>query len=534
MNPPSPIGEFLQRQVRVRRGDLAVAALSAVGTAAATTLLLGLSGWFLAGAALAGAAGPVAVQAFNYLLPSAGLRGLAILRTAGRYGERLFGHRAAFHALAALRPALFAGLAAAPRQQTLSLSSGEASARLVQDVNAIEIDFVRRSAPWAAAAGAGAAIAVIALASAWAAIIFLAGLGLQIVVGRLMATRLSGDPGRDQLRASGRLKDGLGAYLLAAPEIRCFDLESRAIEALMAHDADLCRANLAGRDAEALQALVQTGLVAATVGGVAALVSGAALPQAALAVLASLAGLEAVTGVLRAAQQQGAYAEAVARLDAIMVAPRTKSLSPPPHMARLEIDGLRLAPGARLALVGASGAGKTRTLEALLGLRGAGPGRIRIGSAALEAAPLGWARPLFAYAPQDARLLTGTVAENLRLAAPEADDATLWKALADAQLDARIRRMPQGLGTWLGDGGEILSGGERRRLSLARAYLRPAPWLLLDEPSEGLDLDTEAQLVLALDRRLSRSGQGLVMVSHRPAPIALCPQILDVSGQLGV
>jgi ATP-binding cassette subfamily C protein CydC len=530
MTISSPIGDFLVRQVRLRRGDLMIAALAGAATASATTLLLGLSGWFLAGAALAGAGGPIAVQSFNYLLPSAGLRGLAIVRTAGRYGERLFGHRAAFRALAALRPALFAGLAAAPPRLALSLSSGEASARLVQDVGAIETVFVRRSAPWAAAAAAGAAVAVIALASVWAAIAFLAGLGLQIGAGRILADRLSRDPGRDQLRASGRLKDGLGAYLMAAPELRCFDLTSRAIEALMAHDADLSRASLASRDAEAHLALAQAGVAAMTVVAVAALSSGAALPLAALAVLATLAGLDGVGGLLRAAQQQGAYQEAVARLDAVLAAPGPAAAAAP-TLAVLEIDGRRFEPGARLGVVGPSGSGKTRTLEALVGLRAPPPGRIRIGPTRLETVPLGWARPLFAYAPQDARLVTGSVSENLRLAAPEADDAALWDALADAQLDARVRRLPQGLETWLGDGGEVLSGGERRRLSLARAYLRPAPWLLLDEPTEGLDRETEIQLVAALGRRLSRTGQGVVIVSHRPAPLALCSATLDVSGR---
>jgi ATP-binding cassette subfamily C protein CydC len=531
MTAPSPIGDFLARQVRRRRGDLAIAALSGAATAAAATLLLGLSGWFLAGAALAGAGGPIAVQAFNYLLPSAGLRGLAITRTAGRYGERLFGHRAAFRALAALRPALFAGLAAAPPKLSLSLSSGEASARLVQDVSAIETVFVRRSAPWAAAAAAGAAVAVIATASVWAAIAFLAGLGLQIFAGRILADRLSRDPGRDQLRASGRLKDGLGAYLLAAPELRCFDLAPRAIEALMAHDSELSRASLAGRDAEALMALAQAGVVAATIVAVAVLASGAALPFAALAVLATLAGLEGVTALLRAAQQRGAYNEAVARLDAVLVAPRSP-LAPPPTLAALEIDGRRFEPGTRLGVTGPSGSGKTRTLEALIGLRAAPSGRFRVGATLLESVPVGWARPLFAFAPQDARLVTGTVAENLRLAAPDAADAALWDALADAQLDARVRRLPRGLATWIGDGGEVLSGGERRRLSLARAYLRPAPWLLLDEPTEGLDRRTEAELIAALDRRLSRTGQGAVIVSHRPAPLTLCREMLDVTGRL--
>ena len=531
MTTPSPIGDFLAGQVRLRRGDLVIAALSGAVTASAATLLLGLSGWFLAGAALAGAGGPVAVQAFNYLLPSAGLRGLAIMRTAGRYGERLFGHRAAFRALAALRPALFAGLAAAPPQLSLRLSSGEASARLVQDVNAIETAFVRRSAPWAATAAAGAAVAVIAMASVWAAIAFLVGLGLQIAAGGILANRLSRDPGRDQLRASGRLKDGLGAYLLAAPELRCFDLTPRAVDALMAHDGELSQASLAGRDAEGLMALAHAGLAAATVVAVAALASGAALPFIALAVLATLAGLDGVTGLLRAAQMRGAYDEAVASLDAVLVPPRSPP-PPPPTFAELEIDGRRFEPGTRLGVTGPSGSGKTRTLEALIGLRAAPCGRFRVGPTPLESVPLGWARPLFAFAPQDARLVTGTVAENLRLAAPEADDTALWEALADAQMDARVGRLPDGLATWVGDGGEVLSGGERRRLSLARSYLRPAPWLLLDEPTEGLDRATETALVAALDRRLLRTGQGVVIVSHRLAPLTLCREILEVAGRL--
>lgn len=531
MSVPSPIGAFLAQQVRRRRADLWAATACGGATTAAAALLLGLSGWFLAGAALAGLAGPAAVGAFNYLLPSAGLRGLAIVRTTGRYGERLFGHRAAFRALAALRPALFAGLAAAPPTISLALSSGEASARLVQDVNVLETAFVRRPAPWAAAAGAAAAGGLIALASIWGALAFLLGLSVQILAGRRLAERLTADAGRDQLRAAGRLKDGLGAYLAAAPELRCFDLAPRAVEALMDHDTALGLAGLRRSDAEAALDLLQAALGAATLLAVAALVSAATLPLAALAVLAALAGAEGVAGLLRAARQAGAYREAVARLDAVLVDPGPASMDPPSDAA-LEIDGRRLDPGARLGLSGPSGCGKTRTLEALVGLRAAPAGRMAVGSTPLEAAPLGWARPLFAYAPQDARLLTGTVAQNLRLAAPEADDAALWDALADAQLDARVRRLPQGLLTWIGDGGEVLSGGERRRLSLARAYLRDAPWLLLDEPTEGLDARTEAELVAALDRRLARTGQGVVIVSHRPAPLALCTALLDVSGRL--
>lgn len=528
MTHPSPVGEFLDRQIRARRGDLLIAALAAAAAAAAATLMLGLSGWFLAGAALAGGAGPAAVQAFNYLLPSAGLRGLAILRTVSRYGERLAGHRAAFRALAALRPALFAGLAAAPPQQALTLSSGEASARLVQDVDAIETVFVRRSAPWAAAAAAGAATAAIVPASPWAAAAFLTGLGLQILVGRTLGDRLTQAPGRDRLEAGGRLKDALNAYLAASTELRCFGLAPQAVEALMVHEGRLGGAALRRSDAESGLGLLQAALVALTVLAVAALSSGAALPMAALAVLAALAGVEGVTGLLRAAQQQGAYRAAVARLDAMLAAPAAPTFPPPPPGSQVEVDGHLSPPGSRLGLTGPSGCGKTTLLEALVGLRSAPAGRLRIADRPLEAEPLGWARPLFAHAPQDARLLTGTISENLRLADPNADEAALWDALADAQLDARVRRLPLGLDTWIGDGGEVLSGGERRRLSLARAFLRPAPWLLLDEPTEGLDSRTEEALLAALDRRLARTGQGAVVVSHRPAPLTLCQTVIAI------
>ncbi len=527
MNAPSPTRAFLA--ARARRGwpDLLAAAACGAATAGATTLLLGLSGWFLAGAALAGAGGPLAVQAFNYLLPSAGFRALAILRTGGRYGERLLGHRAAFGALAALRPALFAGLAASPPEQALRLSSGEASARMVQDVNATETMFVRRSAPWAAAAGAGAAAAAIAPASGWAALVFLAGLGLQLAVSEALAGRMTDGPARQTQQAAGRLKGALNTYMAAAAELRCFGLTDAAVEALMTHDAALGGAMIRARDAEALLGLTQSAISAVTLVLVAALTAHGGLALAALAVLAALAGQEGVLGLLRAAEQNSAYAEAVRRLDPLLEAPPAAS-APPTSGSRLEIDGVALEPGDRLSVTGVSGVGKTRTLEALVGLCPPAAGRIRIDGTPLEDRPPGWARPLFAFAPQDCRLLTGTVAENLRLGRPDANDETLWEALADARLDTRVRQLSQGLATWIGDGGDQLSGGERRRLSLARAYLRDAPWLLLDEPTEGLDRAVEADLVAALDRRLARTGQGAVIVSHRPAPITLCNRSLPM------
>ena len=104
----------------------------------------------------------------------------------------------------------------------------------------------------------------------------------------------------------------------------------------------------------------------------------------------------------------------------------------------------------------------------------------------------------------------------------------MWEVLQVVRLADRVRAMPGALDCFIGEGGGTLSGGEQKRLSLARALLAQRPWLIADEPSEGLDPATEAELVGRLDAWLARTGTGLILVSHRPAPRALCPQSLAV------
>jgi len=173
----------------------------------------------------------------------------------------------------------------------------------------------------------------------------------------------------------------------------------------------------------------------------------------------------------------------------------------------------------RLRIDGPPGCGKTRLIETLIGLR---DGPETVGAKA------------FALCPQDAAVVTGTIRDNLLMAFDEATlaatakadlEANIYKALEDAALLVRIDTLPKGLDTWIGDGGLALSGGERKRLALARAYLRAAPVLILDEPTEGLDLATEALVVDRLEQRLQLNGQGLILVSHREAPRRLATEI---------
>ena len=530
---PSPIRRLLDQQRRRQRTDLWVAALSAGGAAAAASLLLGLSGWFLTGAAVAGAAGPAVVAAFNYLLPSAAIRFLAISRTGFRYSERLFGHAAALKALAEIRPALFSGLAAAPAARSLKLSSGEATTRLVQDVDALQDVFIRAAAPWSALAAVAAASALIALARPLALAPFLLAFCAQVALGAWIGRSRSRAPGAEALAATGALKDQLQAYAGASAELRCYGLTEAAIDHLMTLDARLGAARRRCWDATADMGALQPALAGLAVTGVLVLCLRAPPALAALAALTAGVALESAGGLLAAMDRSGAVTAASERLDALL-APAAARSEPSVRPAWIELDmsgaRTRLWPGERWLLSGVSGCGKTSLFESLLCLRDTAPGHIGIGGRDLSGLDAAWPRSLFSHAPQDARLIGGTVRDNLQLGAPDADEAAMWRVLARAQLDRKIAALPQGLDTWVGDGGARLSGGEQRRLSLARTLLRPASWLLLDEPTENLDAETEARVVKGLRDHLEETGQGLILISHRPAAQTLADHRLGLDG----
>ncbi|WP_343526987.1 ATP-binding cassette domain-containing protein [Sphingomonas sp.] len=509
---------------RNERRLLRRAGMCAALVAAASVALLALSGWFLTAAALAGGAGIVAAQAFNYMLPSAAIRLLAIVRTGARYGERLAGHAAAFGALARLRPALYRAVAAAPPAVALALGRGEATARLIGDVDAVEWRFVRLSGPWGVVAALVSGGALTWLGGWPAMAATLACAGGTLLVGRRWAGRLE-EPGRAVQRATGALREEVAMLGGAAAELRCFALEDWAAARIAAAGDRLAEAQIRQVAAAArFEALHATSIAVASALAL-ALSSGRGAPVAALVALAAAMTLDAIAPVLRAWTEAGRLREAEARLDAIFDAVREGGQTPcvaPRGDVTLTIDGDGFVPAARIALTGPSGSGKTTLVEGLLGLRPLEAGRIAIdGQDAATLAPA-TLRATFAWAPQDAALIMGTVRDNLRLADPDCDEGRMWRALEDAALDAVVRALPQGLDTWLGDDGARLSGGERRRLSLARAYLDDAPWLLLDEPGEGLDAQVAAEVARRLDARLKRTGQGMIVVSHRPVLTALC------------
>jgi ATP-binding cassette subfamily C protein CydC len=516
-------------QLRRTRG-LRRASLSAVLAALSGVALLGFSGWFLAGAALAGAAGGAALQSFNYLIPSAAIRLAAIARTGGRYLERLLAHEAALGALAELRVSLFSRLAAKDPRAVPGLSTGEGTARLTSDVDTLEDQIIRTPTRPAALAGAAMAVGLAAFSGPFAAaLLALALAGLVPLAGWLSARRVDAAAAEATSRASA-IKAAVADQLAASAEIAVYGLSDQVAAALgeQAARMDGARRRMARGEALVAGLLTAAGPMLAAAMLVLAQLWGASAPRAALAALAAAAAAETLGGWVRARTRSAAMAAASARLAAL----GTQAHAPPPAAAPaglgLDIAGHQLAPGARLALTGASGSGKTRLLETLAGWRADAPQPLALGGISVAALSFETLAQSFALAPQAPRLISGSVADNLRLAAPGLSEAALWDALEVARLADDVRALPHGLLTDLGEGAGQLSGGQRKRLALARALLAGRPWLLLDEPSEGLDPATEAELVQRLKTWLDQTGTGLILTSHRPAPLALAARRLEL------
>ncbi|MBO9526477.1 MAG: ATP-binding cassette domain-containing protein [Sphingobium yanoikuyae] len=504
------------------------ATLCAVIAALAGIALLALAGWFLTAAAMAGAAGTVAVQAFNYLVPSAAIRLLAILRTVSRYGERLWSHRAALEAMGGLRASLFARLAAQDSRTALPLSSGDAAARLTGDIDALEDLVVRRPSR---IAGLMAALAGVMLAASggWLSALLLAAMlaALPLLL-RSLARRLTEGPAQQAADALGALHARYVELASARAEIAAYGLGDRVMAELAPLTRRLDRARARLFIGEGVQAALLAAYSALAVMLV-LLGADAPAPLVALALLASAGAVEAMAGLSRTAFRQASVDAGLARLAALDALPLDDAPAPSAATPQaIRLGNIELRPGARVAVTGRSGSGKSLLAEGLAGLRPV-TADVALGGHPLAACSGAELRDQFALSPQDAPMLAGSIADNLRIARPGIDAADMVDALHVACLDQRIASLPGGIDYRLGEAGGTLSGGERKRLSLARALLTGRPWLLLDEPTEGLDAATEALLISRLRIWLDRTGTGLILISHRPAPLTLTDRQVPVS-----
>ncbi len=541
----------LIRLLSPRRGWM----LAGLGLATVTLLanfgLLAISGWFLAATAAAGLAGFAAQNAFNFFTPSAMVRFFATLRVGSRYAERLVTHEATFRLLADLRVWFYTRLeplapAVLQTQRTADLLN-----RIVTDIDTLNLFYLRVFVPVLTAIAAGLAMAAFFAFFSWpAALALILGLALNGMVAPMLTSRQGARPGAEINRLTAALRteyvealQGMGELLVfgAAPamQARAASLNNE----LALAQADMGRVSGLGFALSGLAANVT--LLAVLVFGARRFEAGGiSAAQVPMLVLGAMAAFEATAPLPAALQFLGQIKSAARRIFALADQPPpvpTPALpAPAPEGFGLELSDitLRYAPDAPLVLngfslcvpegkhvgiAGPSGSGKTTLISLLLRFREFQGGTACFGGHDLRAYGSADMARHITVISQRSHLFHTTIRDNLLLANGKADEAALWHALAVAQLADFVRTLPKGLDSTVGEGGAKLSGGQARRVALARAVLKPAPWLILDEPTEGLDAETERAFLADLAPILK--GRTVLYITHRPAGLALMDEI---------
>jgi ATP-binding cassette subfamily C protein CydC len=510
-----------------------------VATLTGSLGLLGLSGGFLTATGLAGLV-PETAQLYNVVIPAGGIRLFALVRTAGRWSERVINHEATFRLLGQLRVWLYQRFSRLSPRQLGLWHGAEVLNRLTRDVDLLDNLFIRLLAPIAAATVVmgclTAVVWVLAPSAAWvAAALSVAGLVVVPAAVYLTARTLSPrlvERNEDLRRVLLDLVEGLEDSFLHRP---AWESQRQAVrEADSLRLADQVTVQRRGSAARAvLVALI--GLAAWGVIGLIASAPGQGLdgPWFVALTLLVLGTGEALLGLPAAWIELPGTENAARRLSELA------DQTPEPAFVdtmdpagtldlTLEAVGFEYNPGeavldsitaawplgTHVALVGPSGEGKTTLVRLLTRLEDPTRGRVVLGGRDLREWDETSLRSAVACSMQDPWTFTATVAENLRLAAPDATDEDLLTVLTLVGLEGQVTAWPQGLNTAVDEGGQSLSGGQRRRLAVARALLRRAPVTVLDEPTEGLEAEAALALVQCVRKELA--GRTLVWVTHRP------------------
>lgn len=526
---------------------LTLGVVLAIVTLLASIGLLTLSGWFLSASAVVGVAG---LYSFNYMLPAAGVRGAAITRTAGRYFERLVSHDATFRVLSHLRVATFSKLLPLSPAGLARFRQGDLLNRVVADVDTLDHLYLRVISPLV---GALVVIIVVTL-----------GLGvldvtLALTLGGIMLLTLCllpplfyrlGKPTGEKLTSlRGQYRQHLTSWLQGQAELTIFGASQRYREQmenteLSWHDAQRRQSELTALS-QAVMLLISGFAVIAMLWLAAGGVGGNTQPGAliALFVFCALAAFEALAPVTGAFQHLGQVIASARRITEITDCPpevtfpvgestvpaqvdlRLNAVSftyPQQVQSALNAVSLNVTAGQRVAILGRTGCGKSTLLQLLTRAWDPQQGEILLNGQPLASFSEAALRAAISVVPQRVHLFSATLRDNLLLASPAATDEALATVLTQVGLEKLL--VDDGLNSWLGEGGRQLSGGELRRLAIARALLHDAPLFLLDEPTEGLDATTESEILDLLSD--VTKGKTVLIVTHRLRGLSQCDQII--------
>jgi ATP-binding cassette, subfamily C, bacterial CydC len=363
-----------------------------------------------------------------------------------------------------------------------------------------------------------------------------------------LAAKASGRSGTGLAVEAAALRVAALDALTGLREVRAFAAEGRMLAAVQAREAALLSAQqgMAARTALAGAA----SFLCAQIAVLAVLIDAGANPAAAIAAaFLVFAAFEAIGGLTRAGAMAG-HASAAARrvLEAAdtpvpVPDPADPVAMPAGTALRFESVEFRWQPdrplvfegltldipqGARVALLGPSGTGKSTLAALALKVVAPRSGHILLGGVDIATLPAVLVRARIGWLGQATHLFDDTIRANLLLAEPAADEPALWAALDAARIGDVVRLLPDGLDTWVGEGGTRFSGGQGRRLSLARALLSPAPILILDEPCAGLDLETEREFLETLNE--TAPGRTVILITHRLTGVEQLDRIFRLSG----
>lgn len=512
-------------------------------TAFASIALLTLSGWFISSSALAGTA-----ISFNFMLPAAQIRALAITRTVGRYGERLLTHEATFRVLASIRSWFFLQLIPLVPGRLAALRSGDLLSNMTADIDALDALYLRLLAP--ALVAALGVTAVVGFLYLYSPLISLTT-GILLLIAAIATPWLFnhiGQAGAEAivaLAASFRIRQidllqGL-SDLLANQAFSRFSQVLEQLSNLMINTQRQNNRLTAMSSALTLllsQITLLTALVLAAISFQDGLLSGA---EIALIVFCVVAAFELVTPLPQAMQMLAKTQKAASRIKQVaeltpsVIQPK-QALAIPDDSYDLQLDdvsfrysnnhdwvlkniNLSIPQGTKLAIIGASGSGKTSLLHLLMRDYDPEYGDIFFSGQNLRQFNSDDLLLNFGMLSQRSQLFAATIKENLLIAKPNASMTELNAAIKASGLEKLISYLPEGIDTWVGESGLKVSGGEARRIALARLYLKDAPVLILDEPTEGLDAETELEIFSALAK--FAINKTLIMVTHRASGLNL-------------
>ncbi|TNB48092.1 thiol reductant ABC exporter subunit CydC [Martelella lutilitoris] len=534
-----------------RKWMLAGIALSVLVVLANVTLLA-VSGWFIAAMALTG----LGIQTINYFTPAAAIRGLAVLRTVARYLERLVTHEATFRLLSELRVWFYERLEPLAPAGLEAERHGDLLSHLRADIDSLDNLYLRIVAPATAAFIAGILLTG-GLAVFSAKIAFITALALVFtgLLTPLLVTWLGQTVGKRTVALRGEMQVQVADTIRGLGELAIAGAVARRRAQIIGFSLVLGRAQrrTAWTTAcfEAFSALVgQATVWLAIVAGITAVSAGTLSgPELTMLVFWVMASFEAVSMLPGAFYAYGETAAAARRLFEIADRhpPVAQSLPGDGNMpssfdihfsnvtmgyseavpAVLKEFSLKLAQGHTIGITGANGAGKTTLLNLLQRFREPDEGTICIGGIPIGEIGDDNLRKLIAVVAQKTHLFNATIRDNLLIASPDADDTALLDAMETAGLADEVRGFSRGLDTMIGELGTRLSGGQARRLAIARALLRDAPILLLDEPTEGLDATSERKVLAAFTR--AKADRTTIIVSHRTLALEYCDQVVLLS-----